>query len=103
MYNACVKIALPTEGLAQRFRETSRALGQKKPMKKHQINLPPAVSIALMLHVPWKEVWDVVSFHCVFSQHLSRFSENVTSFTLTVTFIKMLLLFTLAIAFIKAP
>lgn len=91
MCNARVKIDLPREGVAQGFREASKALGQKT-MKGPQINLPPAVSIALMLHVPWKKVWDVVSFHSVFSQHLSRSSGNVTSFTLTMTFIKILLL-----------
>lgn len=50
----------------------------KKNIKRPQINLPPAVSIALMLHVPWKKVWDAVSFHCVFSQHLSWSSGSVT-------------------------
>lgn len=91
MYNTCVIIDLPGEGLAQGFRETSRALGQKKNMKRHQIKLPPAVSTDASCALE-REVWDVVSFHCVFSQHLSRFSGNVTSFTLTMTFIKILLL-----------
>lgn len=70
MYNACVKI--PSQGRSGSGVQRDQQSPQQKTMKRHQIKLTPDVSIALMLHVPWKEVWDDVSFHCAFSQHLSN-------------------------------
>lgn len=67
---------------------------QHRPWTRNYGETPnlSAISTEVMFHVPWKEVWDVVSFHCIFFQHLYRFSGNAASSTLTMAFIKMLLL-----------
>jgi len=89
MCNVYVKMDLLEKIWPRDLERPAEPLG-KKNVKKYQIKLPPAV--ALFIHVPWKEVWDVVSSHCTFSLHLYRFGGNATSFTLTMAFIKMLLL-----------